>query len=105
MQHFDGLSAAPVENQVIAERAPADAEMFVARHQRIAARRFSEREAFFPQLMHKAERRRDTVACNIFSDGFEIEFGLRREDDNHGRLVPAFARSIDSTRSKALAAG
>jgi hypothetical protein len=35
----------------------------------------------------------------------EIGFRFSREDDDHGRLAFAFARSIDSTRSNAFAAG
>ena len=39
MDDFDGVGADAVENQVIAKRTSANTEMFVARHQRIAARR------------------------------------------------------------------
>src|SRR3954453_16920733 len=55
--------------------------------------------------MHNVLRGRHAVAGDIFSNSFQIGFRFSRENDNHGRLVPAFARSIDSTRSKALATG
>jgi hypothetical protein len=39
----------------------ADSQMFVARHQRITARRIRQRLTFFSQLSHKTERDRDTL--------------------------------------------
>jgi len=43
---FDGVCANAIENQIIAEWTSADAEMFVARHQGIAARRIRQRITF-----------------------------------------------------------
>ena len=50
---FDGVCANAIENQIIAEWTSADAEMFVARHQGIAARCIGKRIKFFRQLSHK----------------------------------------------------
>ena len=65
MHHFDGAGAHSVENQVIAERTSADTEMFVARHQRITARRIRQRLTFFPQLLHEIKCDFDTLLSYV----------------------------------------
>jgi hypothetical protein len=60
-----------IENQIIVERTPADAEVFMARHQRIIARRIRQRFTFFPKFSHKIQRDLGAllgdVGCNLLN--------------------------------------
>jgi hypothetical protein len=53
MRHLNCAGSNAIEDQVIAEWTPADAEMFVARNQLLPKRRIRQRLAFFSQLLHK----------------------------------------------------
>ena len=74
MHYFDGIGADTIENQVIAERTSADAEMFVARYQRIAAWCIRQGLTFLPQLFDKSKRILDAllgdISCNLIQIGF-----------------------------------
>jgi hypothetical protein len=94
MHHFDGAGAHSVENQVIAERTSADTEMFVARHQRISARRIRQRLTFFPQLLREIKRDFDTrlsyVGCNLV----QIGFGFGGKDNGSPSSCPGFGLEL-----------
>jgi len=47
VDHFDRIVADSIENQIAAERTPTNTFMFVARYERIAARRVGKRVALF----------------------------------------------------------
>ena len=48
VDHFDRILTDPIEDQIVAERAAANAFVFVARHQRIAPWRICKGFALFP---------------------------------------------------------
>jgi hypothetical protein len=63
MHDLDRIRTNAIEDQVIANRTFADAEMLVARYQRIATRRLRQGLALFSQLLDKTQRDFDILAA------------------------------------------